>query len=115
MTGVQTCALPISIYMSEGYYIPERYLAIESQVNSWLTGRFGAKRARVPLQDEGQPSFSVFKIFKKEYQMNLGLSFNFGQFSIDTVLEQELLFDGPNFLGGKSNGLASEVSVKYKF
>ncbi len=94
-------------------YFPEYNLAVESEIASWLTGRFGANQtyAHIMFKSNG----TKYEYYEKEYYMNLGLTFNFGKFSIDSILEQELLFDGPNFLGGKSNGLASEISVKYKF
>ncbi len=93
---------------------PEYNLAIESEIYSWLTGRFGANQVyqnrSISFDDEVD-----YEFYEKEYYMNLGLTFSFGNFCIDSVLEQELLFDGPNFIGGKSNGLASDISVKYQF
>jgi hypothetical protein len=47
--------------------------------------------------------------------MNLGLAFNFGKFTIDTVLSKSLLHDGPDFLGGQTAGLATQASVKFEF
>jgi hypothetical protein len=93
---------------------PEYNLAIESEICSWLTGRFGANQVYEHLSLEFDDG-SDYKAYAKEFYMNLGLTFSIGNFCIDSVLEQELLFDGPNFIGGKSNGLASEISVKYQF
>jgi hypothetical protein len=103
-------------------YFPIYNLAVESKITSWLTGRFGANQSYSHVNfswdasnDGENDDDNEFEFYDKNYYMNLGLSFNFGKFYVDSVLEQELLFDGPNFLGGKSNGLASEISVKYSF
>ena len=99
---------------------PEYNLAVESKINSWLTGRMGANQSYEHVTDTTNSGLTDADdietlSYVKEYNMNLGLTFSFGNFCVDSVLQQELLFDGPNFLGGKSNGLASEISVKYKF
>ena len=101
-------------------FFPEYNLAVESQICSWLTGRMGANQSYVHVTEKMNNNSDTTvdtedTYYEKNYNMNLGLTFSFGNFCVDSVLEQELLFDGPNFLGGKSNGLASEISVKYKF
>ncbi|MBI9031779.1 hypothetical protein JEZ13_07255 [bacterium] len=105
-------------------FFPEYNLAVESQICSWLTGRFGANQVYKHITEEmdysdieelsGQEDYE-HSSYEKNYHMNLGLTFSFGKFCVDTVLQQDLLFDGLNFLGGKDNGLATEISVKYKF
>lgn len=101
-------------------FFPEYNLAVESKINSWLTGRFGANQSyshitnKMNYNDDNIDD-TEDTYYDKNYYMNLGLTFSFGNFCLDSVLEQELLFDGPNFIGGKANGLASEISVKYKF
>ncbi len=94
-------------------FFPKYNLAVESKITSWLAGRFGANQSQTHRIFTGNGI--RFEYYDKDYYMNLGLTFTFDNFCIDSVLEQELLFDGPNFLGGKANGLASEISVKYKF
>ena len=101
-------------------FFPEYNLAVESKINSWLTGRFGANQSYSHITDKMNYNNDNIDdtedtYYDKNYYMNLGLTFSFGNFCVDSVLEQELLFDGPNFIGGKANGLASEISVKYKF
>ncbi len=101
-------------------FLPEYNLAVESQITSWLTGRMGAHQSYAHVTDKvnyfsDNQDDTESTYYQKDYYMNLGLTFSFSNFCVDSVLEQELLFDGPNFLGGKSNGLASEISVKYKF
>jgi hypothetical protein len=61
--------------------------------------------------DESEATAAQNSIF----DMNLGLAFNFGKFTIDTVLSKSLLHDGPDFLGGQTAGLATQASVKFVF
>jgi hypothetical protein len=101
-------------------FFPEYNLAVESKICSWLTGRMGANQTYAHVTDKMNYNSDTMEdtedtYYHKDYYMNLGLTFSFGNFCVDSLLQQELLFDGPNFLGGKSNGLASDISVKYKF
>ncbi len=108
-------------YKLDAMVFPAYYLAVESQICSWLTGRFGANQDYVHVtqeadyDEESNQEDEDTEFYEKEYNMNLGLTFKFGNFCIDSVIEKELLFDGPNFIGGRDSGLASNVSVKYKF
>ena len=94
-------------------FFPKYNLAVESKITSWLTGRFGANQSYAHRIFNGN-GFR-YEYYDKDYYMNLGLTFSFGNFCVDSVLEQELLFEGPEFIGGNTNGLATEISVKYKF
>ncbi len=102
-------------------FFPEYNLAVESKICSWLTGRLGANQVYAHVTEEMDFDETMAQedtedtFYAKNYNMNLGLTFSFGNFCLDTVLEQELLFEGPDFIGGNANGLATEVSVKYKF
>lgn len=102
-------------------FFPEYNLAVESQICSWLTGRVGANQVYAHITQEVDYDETMAQedteenYYSKDFYMNLGLTFSFGNFCIDSVLEQELLFEGPDFIGGNANGLATEISVKYKF
>jgi hypothetical protein len=102
-------------------FFPEYNLAVESQICSWLTGRVGANQVYAHVTQEVDYDETMAQedteenYYSKDFYMNLGLTFSFGNFCIDSVLEQELLFEGPDFIGGNANGLATEISVKYKF
>ena len=51
-----------------------------------------------------------------EATVTLGFGLPMGDFQVDAVLEQQLLFDGPNVIGGVDNtGLASRISLCYFF
>ncbi|HOC95962.1 MAG TPA: hypothetical protein PK802_05570 [Candidatus Cloacimonadota bacterium] len=103
--------------------LPEYTLGVESQITKWLTGRVGANQRYVfwtyseeddyeaGNNDESEATAAQNSIF----DMNLGLAFNFGKFTIDTVLSKSLLHDGPDFLGGQTAGLATQASVKFEF
>ncbi|HNV62484.1 MAG TPA: hypothetical protein PKN54_05975 [Candidatus Cloacimonas acidaminovorans] len=99
-------------------YVPEYNLAVESQITRWLTGRVGARQNYVFYSEKDEPSgdgeFEDSE-YQSEFVMNLGLGFNFGKFSIDAVLEHDFLHHGPEFIGGKTNGLASMISLTYQY
>jgi len=104
-------------------YVPEYNLALESQVFPWLTGRIGARQNYVfysrtydPTGDwdnAGGHQIDEDSYYSSSFVMNCGLGFKFGKFGIDTVLSKSFLHDGPYFIGGISNGLASQISVQY--
>ena len=50
----------------------------------------------------------------------MGLSFGAAikitpNLSVDTVVRQELFFDGPNFIGGQNQGLFARGTLVYRF
>ncbi|MCX7698877.1 MAG: hypothetical protein N2114_05375 [Candidatus Goldbacteria bacterium] len=47
--------------------------------------------------------------------ISMGASCVVGNLTIDGVIQQALLFDGPYFIGGYPNGMASQISVKYNW
>lgn len=103
-------------------FVPEYTLGLESQIAKWLTGRIGASQSYVFYKwtnnvdyGEGSDYSSAESQYDSSFDMNLGLAFKLGKFSIDTVLSKSLLHDGPEFLSGKTGGLASQVSVKFEF
>ncbi|PKN73577.1 MAG: hypothetical protein CVU50_02350 [Candidatus Cloacimonetes bacterium HGW-Cloacimonetes-3] len=99
-------------------YIPTYTIGLESQIKPWLTGRIGATQ-NYAFHAESYDPDGVNVDEDADYQSNftadMGLAFEIGNFTIDTVLSRTLLHDGPNFIGGKSNGLASMVSINYNY
>ena len=105
-------------------YVPEYNLALESQVFPWLTGRIGARQNYVFYSMTDDPTGAWDTVSGHEivedseyysgFVMNCGLGFKFGKFGIDAVLSKSFLHDGPYFIGGISNGLASQISIQYK-
>ncbi len=99
-------------------YIPEYHIGLESRITDWLTGRLGARQSYAFYSEKDDPDAAPSEEaseYISEFQMNLGLAFNFGQFTIDTVLQNDFLFNGPDFIGGNGNGIASRISVTYTF
>lgn len=99
-------------------YVPEYNLALESSILPWLTARVGARQNYVfysVKDDEGEDEIEEDSSYDSEFVMNLGLGFNFGRFTIDTVLEKDFLHNGPDFIGGNGNGLASKISLTYSY
>jgi hypothetical protein len=99
-------------------YIPTYTIGLESQIKPWLTGRIGATQDYAFYgykNDPDGPNITEDAEYQSGFSADMGLAFEFGNFTIDTVLSQTLLHDGPNFIGGKSNGLASKVSVNYNY
>ncbi len=104
-------------------YVPEYNLALESQVFPWLIGRVGARQNYVFYSRTYDPTgnwdnnsdhqIDEDSYYFSSFVMNVGLGFKFGKFGIDAVLSNNFLHDGPYFIGGISNGLATQVSVKY--
>lgn len=98
-------------------YVPEYYLGLESEITDWLTGRAGARQSYAFTSEEfsiGNDS-SESSGYYSDFVINLGLGFKFGDFTIDTVLKHDFLFNGPDFIGGAANGISSHISVKYTF
>ncbi len=104
---------------SESYiYIPEYKIAFETQLASWLTGRVGAcqdfyfygESDKVNGQDEINASS-----YGSSFNAELGFGIQFKRFTIDGVLIDALLFDGPDFVGGTGPGMTSKLSIGYDF
>lgn len=100
-------------------YIPEYTLGLESYITKWLTGRVGAKQQydfwKHTAEGPSNYTDSEEGEYDSSFDMNLGLAFKFGKFTIDTVLEKDLLHNGPEFIGGVGDGLATQVSVNFTY
>lgn len=98
-------------------FVPEYTIGLESYITKWLTGRVGARQQYdfyKHTNEEGTYNYEYGE-YDSSFDMNLGLAFKFGKFTIDTVLEKYLIFNGPDFIGGYGDGLASQVSVNFTY
>ncbi len=102
--------------------LPEYTLGVESRITRWLTGRVGAKQSngfwtwKEELESGSETIYhDTWTQYDSGFDMNVGLAFKLGKFTIDTVLSKDLLHAGPDFLGGMATGLASHVSVKFEY
>jgi hypothetical protein len=99
-------------------FLPTYTIGLESQIAPWLVGRVGATQNYAfygyNYDPDGNANTETAE-YQSSFNMDMGLGFKFGKFCIDTVLSQSLLHDGPNFIGGRSNGLAGKVSVNFNY
>jgi len=102
--------------------LPEYRVGLESRISSWLTGRVGAYQQYHFIGYEenftlGDESYLIekYSYYESNFNVSIGFAVNFRNFTIDGVLSDSFFFDGPNFIGGKSNGIATQLSLKYSF
>jgi hypothetical protein len=98
--------------------LPGLYMGIESKIRSWLTGRLGAAQVwqKNTTKDEETGDPAVERSSRgSEYNVSFGLGFNFGDFTADAAINEGIFFDGPNFISGETNPLASRLALVYKF
>lgn len=91
---------------------PNLIMGLESKLNDWLVARMGARKSYEHYLNEivNKSTHS-----NTEFKLNFGLGFSVGNLTIDTVVQKDFLFNGPDFIGGEGKGLASMVSVVFKF
>jgi hypothetical protein len=100
---------------------PGLYMGLESKIRSWLTGRLGAAQVwqdtKHKVESQAVPPAATIETSSRDSQYNVtfGLGFNFGDFTADAAINEGLFFDGPNFIDGTVNPLASRLAVVYKF
>ena len=98
--------------------LPGIYAGVESQIKSWLVGRFGVGQTYRSVTEKTKPATgdtTEDTNHFKDFGLSFGLGFNFGQFSIDAFINEGLFFDGPNFISGTVEPLASKLSLTYNF
>jgi hypothetical protein len=99
-------------------YIPEYKIAFETQLTSWLTGRVGAcqdfyfSNNTIKIYDNDAVSSGEYN---SNFNAQLGFGVNFKRFTMDGVISDALLFDGPDFVGGTGPGMSSKLSIGYSF
>ena len=94
--------------------LPGLYMGIESKIRHWLTGRLGAaqvwQKNKTKNEETGNPTVER-STRGSEYNVTFGLGLNFGDFSADAAINEGIFFDGPNFISGETNPLASRSGV----
>lgn len=98
--------------------IPGLYMGVESKIRTWLKGRLGVAQVfqsnTSKVTPNGQPETKTTS-YSTPYNVTFGLGFNFGDFVVDAGINEGLFFDGPNFISGSSNAMASRLSATYQF
>ncbi|MDI6792079.1 MAG: hypothetical protein QME81_04330 [bacterium] len=95
---------------------PRIVMGIESQIKSWLVGRIGASQVYQSDFTEVKPptgSTTETKEWDKAFDLSFGLGINFGNFSLDALINEGIFFDGPHFISGQSNQMSSMLSATY--
>jgi hypothetical protein len=95
--------------------VPALVFGAESRFNSWMTGRIGARKTF--FASHSMENFRGDKTTwaTDSFMMNLGIGMNFGDFSLDAMLHENFLFQGPNFIGGYTDPLSLMLSAEYNF
>jgi hypothetical protein len=98
--------------------LPGLYLGLESQINSWLTGRVGAAQVFQATKDTYKPHTGAKRettTRSSDYKLYFGIGLHFGSFLLDAAINEGLFFDGPNVISGLNNQVANRLSLTYKF
>jgi hypothetical protein len=98
--------------------LPGLYMGLESKIKPWLIGRLGAAQVWQETKHKVTPSGGTAtetSTRASQYNVNFGVGINFGDFTADAAINEGLFFDGPNFIDGTINPLASKLAVTYKF
>ncbi|MBN1825352.1 MAG: hypothetical protein JW958_03730 [Candidatus Eisenbacteria bacterium] len=96
--------------------LPGFYVGFESQIQKWLTGRIGAverfQSTKYLWEGDGVDDYEI-TMRDSDLDITFGLSMEFKRFVLDAVINEDLLFDGPNFVSGTTEVMANRLSVSY--
>ncbi len=98
--------------------LPALYVGVESNLKPWLIGRLGASQAYYKTTSKYEPKQGE-NAESSSNDSSFNLSFGFGikvaGFLLDAHFNENLFFDGPNFISGQRNSIANRISVTYNF
>lgn len=98
--------------------LPGIYMGIESKICDWLIGRLGAAQVFQSTTYTSKPQDgdeTETTSYSTEFKMTFGVGITFGSFLLDMAINEGLLFDGPNFISGTQEPIASRLSITYAF
>ncbi|MBM4399076.1 MAG: hypothetical protein FJ041_01925 [Candidatus Cloacimonetes bacterium] len=105
-------------YSMSYLYLPQYKMAFESQILSWLKGRVGANQDfyfyNYTEEEYNQDEVS-WKRYSSAFNAYLGFGIKFKRFTVDGVVNDAFLFNGPDFIGGTAPGISSKLSVSYDY
>lgn len=98
--------------------MPAFFVGIESTLRPWLIGRLGATQTYFENTskyepDEGEDSETSSS--DSDFGLSFGFGIKVGGFLLDAHFNENLFFDGPNFISGQTNSIAHRISVTYNF
>jgi hypothetical protein len=98
--------------------MPGFYMGLESQIKTWLIGRLGVAQVYQKTSTKIKPPTGAeteTSSRSSNFNVRFGLGFHFGDFLLDAAINEGLVFDGPNFISGSVNPMASRLSLTYEF
>jgi hypothetical protein len=98
--------------------LPGLFMGLESEIKPWLIGRLGVAQVYQSTTTKIEPPTGPevsFTSRSSDFNVRFGLGFRFGDFLLDAAINEGLVFDGPNFISGGVNPMASRLSITYEF
>lgn len=99
--------------------LPAIFIGVESYLKPWLVTRIGANQEYYSYTSKYEPAEGGESTESTSSDSYFDLSFGFGiemgGFVLDAAFNENLFFDGPNFISGQSNSIAHRISLIYKF
>ncbi len=98
--------------------LPGIYLGIESKIAEWLIGRLGAAQVFQSTTFTSKPdggSETETTSYETQFKMTFGVGIMFGNFLLDAAINEGIFFDGPNFISGTQEPIATRLSITYSF
>ncbi len=114
---VEVVPNPTSTVTDRVITFPGIYCGVESQLTKWMTGRAGAiQRYNLVLARTEAAGTAESSNWNSPFTFTLGTAINWGQFIIDASLNEDLFFEGPDFItgnGAAGSDFAQTISVIY--
>jgi hypothetical protein len=98
--------------------LPGFFIGIESTLKPWLIGRLGATQfytTNTTKYEPNQGEDSESSSNDSSFNLSFGFGVKISSFLLDAQFNENLFFDGPNFISGQSNNIAHRISVTYNF
>jgi len=98
--------------------LPGFFMGLESEIKPWLIGRFGVAQVFQSSTTKSEPPTGAetkSTSRSSDFDVRFGLGIHFGDFLLDAAINEGLVFDGPNFISGSVNPMASRLSLTYEF
>lgn len=97
------------------FMAPAFTFGAESRFNSWMTGRIGAMKTFFASSSIEYADGNEFSSAADYFEMALGLGMVFGDFTLDAELNENFLFQGPDFIGGIADAPNAKLTATYNF
>jgi hypothetical protein len=98
--------------------LPALYVGVESSIKPWLIGRLGASQSYYKTTSKYEPKDgedSESSSNDSSFNLSFGFGVRVSGFLLDAYFNENLFFDGPNFISGQGNSIANRISITYNF